>query len=206
MEFAYDWSGYDWEREEAAWYALRTQPKREEIASIHIREETPYETFSPRLRVMKKTRTGKRWYVEALFPGYVFARCPIHTCYRHLLSLKGVTGVVRYGVFVPVVADRVIAGLREQLGEEVLTIPERTLQRGEEVVIVEGPLAGMTAMVAATLPARRRVALLLDFLGRQIELQIQTQHVMQKEEARGRQSVPNLAFHLGYANSTAFRS
>lgn len=59
----------------SAWFCLRSQPKHEKIAATHLlRTIAGIEVFSPRLRIRRQTRRGVVWFVEALFPGYLFAR------------------------------------------------------------------------------------------------------------------------------------
>ena len=185
--------GYDWENEASAWYTVRTQPKREEVAARHLRDATTHDCFSPRIRYRKRTRRGKVWFVEALFPGYIFVHCPIHTTLRHILSLHGVTGLVRYGNIIPVVGDSIIQNLRAELSEDLHVVPEDNPVAGDHVEIVGGPFLGMDATVVRTLPARQRVALLLDFLGRQIQLQIQEHQIMQKDLGRDHFPIPKQA-------------
>src|SRR5258707_3918560 len=59
---------------EPVWFCLKTQPKREHLAAIMLRRQFSVECFSPRLRFRRMTRRGPVWFVEAMFPGYLFAR------------------------------------------------------------------------------------------------------------------------------------
>ena len=55
------------------WRCLRGKPKREHLAAQHLRL-AGFEAFCPRIRHQRRTVRGKVWFVEALFPGYLFAR------------------------------------------------------------------------------------------------------------------------------------
>jgi transcriptional antiterminator RfaH len=50
-------------------------------------------------------------------------------------------------------------------GEETMTVEDR-LSPGDEVVVVDGAFRGMCAFVLRVMPARKRVQVLLDVLGR----------------------------------------
>ena len=57
-----------------SWFCLRAQPKREHIAAACLRQISEVEVFSPRVRFRKHTNRGPVWFVESMFPGYLFAR------------------------------------------------------------------------------------------------------------------------------------
>jgi transcriptional antiterminator RfaH len=155
---------------EPAWYCLKTQTKREAIAAAHLRELENVEVFCPMLRYRKATRRGKVWWVEALFPGYVLARFALDPDERAVMYSQGVRGLVRFGDKVPTVADDFVELLRQEVAKqgtsEVLTVGPR-ITEGEEVELAHGPLGGVRATVVEVLPARERVKVLLEFLGRE---------------------------------------
>lgn len=160
----------DFPPSERSWYCLKTQTKREAIAAAHLRELEEVEVFCPMLRYRKATRRGKVWWVEALFPGYVLARFALETGERAVMYSQGVRGLVRFGDKVPAVPDDFVEVLRQEVArqgaEEVLTVGPR-LTEGEEVELAHGPLGGVRATVVEVLPARERVKVLLEFLGRE---------------------------------------
>ncbi|BCX48283.1 transcription antitermination factor NusG [Haloferula helveola] len=160
--------------DEAGWYCVKTQPKREHVAAGHLRELEGVEVFCPRLRYRKATRRGKVWWVEALFPGYILARFVLSEMERMVIYSQGVRGLVRFGSEVPPVAESFVELLRtemarnfaetEGLDAEILTVAPR-IEKGEEIEIASGPLGGFRGEVVAVLPGRERVKVLLDFLG-----------------------------------------
>jgi transcriptional antiterminator RfaH len=160
---------------EPAWYCLKTQTKREAIAAAHLRELEGVTVFCPMLRYRKATRRGKIWWVEALFPGYVLARFTLESDERAVMYSLGVRGLVRFGDKVPTVADDFVEVLRQEVAkqgaEEVLTVGPRIVE-GEEVELAHGPLGGARATVIEVLPARERVKVLLEFLGREQVIEV----------------------------------
>jgi transcriptional antiterminator RfaH len=160
---------------EPAWYCLKTQTKREAIAAAHLRELESVEVFCPMLRYRKATRRGKIWWVEALFPGYVLARFILDTEERAVMYSQGVRGLVRFGEKVPAIPDDFVEVLRQEVArqgaEEVLTVGPR-ITEGEEVELAHGPLGGVRATVVEVLPARERVKVLLEFLGREQVIEV----------------------------------
>jgi transcriptional antiterminator RfaH len=154
----------------AAWYCLKTQTKRESVAAAHLRELAGVEVFCPLLRYRKATRRGKVWWVEALFPGYLLARFQLDRDERAVMYAQGVRGLVRFGDKVPEIPEDFVQVLREEVAkqgqQDVLTVGPRVAE-GEEVELAHGPLGGVRATVVEVLPARERVRVLLEFLGRE---------------------------------------
>ena len=70
------------------------------------------------------------------------------------------------------VADSIIANLRAEFDEKETITVQTTLQPGETVDIVDGPMRGMTATISRILPGRDRVRILLEFIGGLQEIEV----------------------------------
>ena len=127
------------------WFCLRAQPKREHIAAAGLRRQQNIPCFSPRLRFRKDTRRGAVWFVEAMFPGYLFAHFVYSQQRRGAEHSPGVVSLVTFGERIAVIESAVIASLQRTAGEaEVVTIdPE--IKVGQPVQIIQGPLRGIEA-------------------------------------------------------------
>lgn len=170
----------------AAWYCLRTQPRHEHIAAANLRADAGVEVFLPRIRFRRKTRVGPQWVNEALFPAYLFARFEFTAQLRRVQSARGVRGVVHFGDRWPVIPDAVIAELRAAVGDGQLRVLPDDYEAGEEIHVAAGPFAGLAAIVTRHQPARQRVAVLLDFLGRQTAVELPEASVLKTSERRTR--------------------
>jgi len=152
--------------ESPAWYCARTKPKHEHIAAKNLRKQLNLEVFHPRLRIEKATRRGVVRLSEPLFPCYIFFRCLIEEELAEVQRTGGVSTVVHFAHRIPKIADAVIDELKECFeGEETITVEDR-LSPGDEVTVAEGAFRGMSAFVLRVMPARKRVQVLLDVLGR----------------------------------------
>ena len=154
------------------WYCVRSQPRHEHIAAANLRRNHELEVFNPRIRFKRATRRGPVWVTEPLFPRYLFARFELSVMLPKVQHTFGVAGVVRFGAFWPAVSDSVIRELLSAVGEEETRVIEDTLQEGGEVQILGGAFDGFRAIVTRVMPARNRVAVLLDFLGRQTVVEL----------------------------------
>lgn len=182
--------------ESPAWYCARTKPKHEHIAAANLRKNLNLEVFHPRLRIERATRRGVMRVSEPLFPCYIFFRCLIEEKLNDIKRTGGVSTVVHFANRIPKIADTVIEELKECFeGEETMTVEDR-LSPGDEVIVAEGAFSGMRAFVLRVMPARRRVQVLLDVLGRPTPAEVDENSVV--IEGNGVANlVPMLAARLG---------
>jgi transcription antitermination factor NusG len=166
------------ESTEPHWFCLKTQTKHEKLAAHFLRTQAGLEVFSPVLRFQRATVSGKKWFEEALFPGYIFGKFPYRTHYRLVASSMGVTKIVGFGGQPAVVDEGVIGELREYVRDnEVIEIIPQVVP-GEEVTVLDGPFKGLRAVVTRVMPAKGRVAVLLDLLGTQREVEVTINRVV----------------------------
>lgn len=171
------------------WYCVRTKPKKEHLAAKNLQGFAHLEdVFCPRIRYEKPTRRGKVWFVEALFPGYLFARFDLAEDLRAVLATTGVLGVVHFSDLYPSLEGRYIETLREEFPEEPneIRIIEPEIEPGDEVVLHEGPLAGLCTVVTGLVPGSDRVRVLLDWLGREREAEVSVHALSRPGEIRSR--------------------
>ena len=154
------------------WYCLRSQPKHEHIAAVQLRRAQGLEVFCPRVRLQKRTRTGLKWFVEALFPNYLFARFPLREQHARVRYSPGVSGIVQFGERFASVSDAAIAELTGFVGAEEVKTVAFEIAEGDEVEIVSGPLQGQQGVVTQLHSARERVRILLEFLGQSREVEV----------------------------------
>jgi transcriptional antiterminator RfaH len=168
-----------------AWYCVRSQPKHEHIAAARLREEG-VEVFLPRIRFKKGSVRGPVWVTEALFPNYLFARFDLRTSTRLVRHAAGVSQIVHFGDEVPTVPDQIITELRAQVGAEELHVIPEGLAPDDRVQISGGALHGLNAVVTQVMPAKERVKVLLNFLGQQTTVEMDTRALVREEGPRKR--------------------
>lgn len=160
------------------WYCLRTLPRKENLSVGFLRGEVNVEVFCPFVRFKRSYANGPRWVREPLFPCYVFAKFRYVTQGRHICATRGVVRVVRFGDLPAIVDDRIIEELRAAIKEEETIEIAQELKPGEEVNIIAGPYRGVRAVISRILPAAQRVAILLDILGSEREVEIQADELL----------------------------
>jgi transcriptional antiterminator RfaH len=164
--------------DEPVWFCLQAQPKREHLAAIALRRQFGIECFSPRLRFRKMTNRGPVWFVEAMFPGYLFAKFTYSTRHRAVESSHGVRGIVHFGDRLATLPENIVLGLQSRVGAEEVVTVDSSIKIGQQVQIIEGPFRGLEVVVSQLLPAKERVRVLFEFLGRSVEMEISTAKVL----------------------------
>jgi transcriptional antiterminator RfaH len=164
-----------------SWYSARTKPKHEHIATANLRRHLGLPVFFPRIRMEKLTRRGVVRVAEPLFPCYIFVRCIVEDRVNEIQHLSGISRLVQFGGKYPKVADPIIEELQACFGREDLICLESRLEPGDEVTVASGAFAGMNAQVLKSLPAKKRVQILLDILGRPTTVEVGSEAVMLKK-------------------------
>ncbi|MGC9942428.1 MAG: transcription termination/antitermination NusG family protein [Verrucomicrobiota bacterium] len=156
----------------AGWFCVRTKPRHEHIAAAGLRRNLALEVCLPRVRFNRPTRHGQSLVTEALFPNYLFARFDQAMYLRRVQAAPGVTGIVHFGHHWPTISDGIIAELRAAMGNEELRMITNEFNPGDVVEIATGVFHGLQAVVTRIMPGKQRVAVLLDFLGRQTTIEL----------------------------------
>jgi transcriptional antiterminator RfaH len=149
-----------------SWFCLRSQPKREHIAAACLRQIAEVEVFCPRVRFRKSTKRGPVWFIEAMFPGYLFARFDYRTVHRQIRQTPGVSGFVQFGERFAVLPDALIGEMRTHTGMADTLEISCALEPGQEVEITQGPFQGLRALITRIITARERVEILIEWMGR----------------------------------------
>jgi transcriptional antiterminator RfaH len=163
---------------------VRTGNKQESKVAALLRKEVALEVLSLSVR-FRRLRSGiPIWVKEALFPGYVFARFDYVSQHRHVRAISGVASIVQFGDTPAEVPVAVIDEFRllSPAGDAVEISPE--LETGSEVTVASGPLRGLRTLVTRVLPARQRVAILLDILGMDREVEIESARLVSSHPRR----------------------
>ncbi len=160
------------------WYCIHTAPRQENKVAAVLKRELGLEVFAPRIRFRRMRSGAPHWTTEALFPGYLFARFIYLEKRRQINALSGVTSIVHFGEVEAPIEDSIMADLRSLVRDNETVEVTADPQPGSEVVIVGGPLRGLRVLVTRAMPARQRIAVLLELLGSEREIEIERDRVL----------------------------
>jgi transcriptional antiterminator RfaH len=167
-----------------SWYCVRTQSKREHIAAHWLRSHLQIEVFLPRIRFQRSQPRGLVWFTEALFPTYLFARFDLAALLQNVDCAPGIRGVVRFRHHCPSIPEDIIGALQTRFGPDEVRILDHELRPGQTVRLAGGAFHGLDGVVTRVLPARQRVVVLMEFLGRQTMVEVETAGVARVEDVR----------------------
>src|ERR1700730_5301710 len=102
------------------WFCLSAHPQREHIAAACLRQHSQMEVFCPRVRIRKHTHRGAVWFVECMFPGYLFARFDYATLHRRVRQGPGVSGFLQFGDRLGLLPDELVSEMKARMGKDEL--------------------------------------------------------------------------------------
>ncbi len=158
------------------WYTIQTKPKHEAQVGKRLRDLN-LEIFLPRIRARRRVGTRFNWVLEPLFPSYLFCRLDVVLSGKAARYCPGVKDFVRFGSRIPEVGDSIVHNLMERCPQGVAQTGLPAFQKGQAVVIREGPLSGLEAVFDEEMSGKERIAVLLEFLGRQTRLIVNSEAV-----------------------------
>lgn len=161
-----------------AWFCLQSQPKHEHIAAGYLRQFEDVEVFNPRIQFTRSTRLGPALVRESMFPSYLFAKFDWTSCLAKVRYANGVKGVVHFGLRWPTIPDEVIEDLQSLVGRQEVHVIPAAFQPGDAVNVCGGVFHGLEAVITQVMPARKRVVVLMNFLGGQRTVELETDRVV----------------------------
>jgi transcriptional antiterminator RfaH len=75
-------------------------------------------------------------------------------------------------------SEDIMVALQSRVGAEEVVTVDSSIKIGQPVQITEGALQGLEGVVTHLLPAKERVRVLLEFLGRSLEMEISTARLL----------------------------
>lgn len=155
---------------DGSWMVVRTQPCAEEKARSHLVNQG-FATYLPcyRRKVVHARRV--RIVLRPLFPAYLFVRFdPARTRWRSISGTVGVRYVLTDGERPRCVPEHVVQEIIAREDETgAVSLPILSLVRGQEVRLVEGPMADVHGIFEEAHDGKR-VSLLLTLLGRYVRV------------------------------------
>jgi transcriptional antiterminator RfaH len=124
------------------------------------------EVFYPVVNYNKRTREGPRSRQVPLFPGYLFARFPLEA-YKQVSYTLGVGRVVRRGLELVTLPMEVMRELFILAPNGAIHLDDPDFKIGQKIKIISGIFTGLEGKVVSLAPAKKRVAVLLEFLGQE---------------------------------------
>jgi len=128
----------------------------------------------PKIQVMSRRKDRRKKILVPLIPGYVFVRSFLEPeAYHQIIKTVGVVRMISFkGQPVPA-DDQEISSLMILDGTDRTVQNRAYMRKGERVMIMEGPLAGLTGFYLRHKGRTDRVVVSVELLQRSIEIEIE---------------------------------
>jgi transcriptional antiterminator NusG len=165
-----------------AWYVVHTYSGFENKAKLALEERIARFKLEPRFgkvlvpseEVVEVKNGQKRTTTRKFFPGYILVEMEMDNQTWHLVKeTPKVTGFVGAGRNPPPMPEHEVKRLLGQIGgEEPRPKLAVTFERGEQVRVVDGPLAPVVGKVEEVNAARGRVRVTVTIFGRPTSVEL----------------------------------
>lgn len=162
---------------DSRWYVAYTKPKMESVAQFNLLQQN-FDVYLPLFKKFVKTQQGPVALFEPMFPRYIFFRPKkAEQSISVVRSTKGVSNLVRFGFEPALLHDDVVRKIRQMATErEQATIEElNQLKIGQTVRLKHTALGAIEGLIHNV--SSKRVAVLLEIMGRPTVVQVQHHQV-----------------------------
>jgi transcriptional antiterminator NusG len=146
------------------WYVIHTRSRFENVVCDGLLKKS-FEVFLPKVQVPSKRRDRRLMIRVPVFPGYLFVKTDM-SVHEHLNIVKTIGAVRLVGtksgpVSVP---DETIVSLKIMVNSDSPIITGKRLTKGDKVMVVKGPFAGIIGTFS-NYRGKGRVVINVDALG-----------------------------------------
>ncbi len=157
--------------EPCAWYVIQTQSRHEVKVETALARKG-LETFLPRITYPSRRRDRKVILKAPLFPGYLFLYAELDpiTLYQ-VIRIAGVVRLLGNGTPAPVSAE-IVASVRSVVEGERPYYRWRYLEKGRQVRVIDGPLAGVVGTIVGKKEKKRRLVVAVELFKRSVAVEL----------------------------------
>ena len=166
----------------SVWYLAYTKPRQEEIARVNL-DQQGFESYLPLYKKFKKTEQGPVSVFEPMFPRYIFFRPgKVGQSISSVRSTRGITTLVRFGFEPAVIHEEMLRRIRmlEEDRNHATLLELSQLKAGQTVRLKHTALGNVEGLIQSV--SSKRVAVLLEILGRPAVVQLEHHQVEPKED------------------------
>ena len=143
------------------WYVVNTKARNEERSAMNL-TQGGIEVLAPKLS-FRRWKDGKFTdTVEPMFPGYIFVKFHPVDEYRLVKYTRGIKTIVNFNGRIIPLQESLIEFIKGRLIEGVATVERKTYEKGEKIIIQEGPFKGFSGIFEKELDGKERIAILLE--------------------------------------------
>ena len=127
------------------WIAVYTKSRHEKVV-IQELENKNIEAYCPIFKERRQWSDRKRWVEFPLFRSYVFAKIELKNSI-YILQAMGVHHIIKFQGNISIIPDEIIQNIKSMIDGGFTVEQVEYFVKGDEVIVVEGPLKGMEGIV-----------------------------------------------------------
>jgi transcription antitermination factor NusG len=154
------------------WYIIQTQSRHEEKVENRLARKG-LETFLPRVTRSSRRRDRKVILKAPLFPGYLFLYADLDPVTFHkVIRIDGIVRFLGHGGPTPL-APEVMSTIRSIVEGDRPFCPWGYLEKGKQVRVVDGPLAGAVGTIVGKKEKSRRLVVAVELFKRSVAVELE---------------------------------
>lgn len=159
------------------WYAVKTQPRKEALAELHLKRQS-FETFLPVASQIVRSPSGFVSRKAALFPSYLFTRLDLAVDrWRCINSTAGVSRLVEFAGRPAAAPPGLIDCMRDLASEGGDVCIDTDIAVGSAVRVLGGPFDQLVGILQKS-DANERVTVLIELMRRQVSVSVSRSSVV----------------------------
>jgi transcription antitermination factor NusG len=153
------------------WYVIQTQSRREDKVETALARKG-LEAFLPKVTYPSRRRDRKVILTAPLFPGYLFLRVELDPVTLHqVIKVNGIVRVLGNGSPTPLAAE-IVDSIRHIVSGERPYYTWRYLEKGRQVRVIDGPLAGTVGTIVDKKEKKRRLVVAVELFKRSVAVEL----------------------------------
>lgn len=155
------------------WYAVHARSRHEDVVFEGLSRKS-VEAFLPKVQVMSRRKDRRKRIFVPLLPGYVFVHTNLNPYqYWDIIKAYGVVRIIGVqGKPVPVKEEE-MESLRILHGTDRTVRNQAYMKRGDRVMIMEGPLRGLTGFYLRHKGKSDNVVISIELLRRSLAVEME---------------------------------
>ena len=164
---------YQTKENQLKWYAIHSRSRHEDVVLNGLKKKF-IEAFLPKMQVMSRRKDRRKMIMVPILPGYVFVHSDLNLYqYWNILKTYGVVRILGIqGKPVPV-KDEEIASLKTLDGTDRTVRNQAYMKKGDRVMIMEGPLQGLTGFYLKHKGKVDKVVVSIELLQRSLAVEVE---------------------------------
>ena len=161
------------------WIAVYTKSRHEKVV-IQKLENKNIEAYCPIFKERRQWSDRKRGVEFPLFRSYVFAKIELKNS-LYILQAMGVHHIIKFQGNISIIPDEIIQNIKSMIDGGFTIEQVEYFVKGDEVIVVDGPLKGMDGIVVK-IKNENKLVLKIEAIQQAIAVQIHPGYLKPKKK------------------------